>query len=194
MSTSRVLPLGNVIMAPPPSRTPPVAEPSDHTHVASAGRTASRSSAAFRLLSGRLEGSVFPRWSPWGLPCPGRGERPGAQSGSQSALSGPDAGGRRATTSSSRRRRQTTVDAPRHLVHVQRPEPREDRPSGVGCGRSRAVTALSRSSAQSSSGACRLLLFCPFRRSAVGTSPPSAPCTSRSRPGRRQGGSASLWP
>ena len=74
------------------------------------------------------------------------------------------------------------------------PEPREDRPSGVGCGPSRAVTALSRSSAQSSSDARRPLLFCPFRRSAVGTSPPSAPCTSRSRPGRRQGGSASLWP
>ena len=118
MRNSRVSPLENVIMTPPLSRTPPVAEPSDHTHVTSAGRAASRSSAAFRLLSGPLEGSAFTRWSPWGLPCPCRGERSGARNGSQSSLSGPDAGGRRATTPSSRRRH-TTVNAPRHLVHVQ---------------------------------------------------------------------------
>ena len=50
--TSRVSSSENTILAPPlPSRTPPEAEPSDHTHVASAGRAASRSSAAFRLVS-----------------------------------------------------------------------------------------------------------------------------------------------
>ena len=192
MRNSRVSPLENVIITPPPSRTPPVAEPSDHTHVTSAGRAASRSSAAFRLLSGPLEGSAFTRWSPWGLPCPCRGERSGARNGSQSSLSGPVA--------DVPPRRRLVVDTPPSTHRAiwctfSRPEPREDRPSGVGCGRSRAVTALSRSSAQASSGARRPLLFCPFRRSAVGTSPPtSPPCTSRSRPGRRQGGSVSLWP
>ena len=64
----------------------------------------------------------------------------------------------------------------------------------LGCGRSRAGTALSRSSAQFSSGARRPLLLSPCRRSAVGTSPPSAPGTSPSRPGRCWGSSASLWP
>ena len=51
--TPRVSPPGKAIRAPPPpSWKPPVAGPSDHTHVTSAGRSISRSSTVFRLLLG----------------------------------------------------------------------------------------------------------------------------------------------
>ena len=174
MRNSRVSPLENVIMAPPPSRTPPVAEPSDHTHVASAGRAASRSSAAFRLLSGPLEGSAFTRWSPWRLPCP-CGERPGARNETPSS-----------------RRRHTTVDAPRHLVHVQRAG--AARVQAARC-RLRPISCRNRAEPLQ----LPVLIWCTWTAAVLsapaiggGNLSPITPCTSRSRPGRRQGSSASL--